>query len=108
MSSEIRDINLAPSGEMKIEWVRQHCDLLRMLHDEFEKTKPFAGKKVALSVHLEAKTAYLCLTMAAGGAKMYITGSNPLSTQDDVAAALVKAGIEVHAWYDCNEEEYNS
>ncbi len=107
MSSEIRDINLAPSGEMKIEWVRQHCDLLRMLHDEFEKTKPFAGKKVALSVHLEAKTAYLCLTMAAGGAKMYITGSNPLSTQDDVAAALVKNGLEVHAWHGTTEEEYN-
>ena len=68
MASEIRDINLAPSGETKIEWVRQHCDLLRMLYGEFEKTKPFAGKKVALSVHLEAKTAFLCLTMEIGRA----------------------------------------
>ena len=106
MPSEIRDINLAESGLRKIEWVRRNCSLLSMLHDEFEKTKPFAGKKIALSVHLEAKTAYLCLTLAAGGAEMYVTGSNPLSTQDDVAAALVKEGLEVHAWYDATPEEY--
>ncbi|MDD2968568.1 MAG: adenosylhomocysteinase [Lachnospiraceae bacterium] len=108
MSSEIRDINLAESGEQKIEWVKRNCDLLRTLEEEFSVSKPFAGKKVALSVHLEAKTAYLCKVLAAGGAQMYITGSNPLSTQDDVAAALVKAGLEVHAWYDCTPEEYES
>lgn len=107
MSSEIRDINLAKSGEQKIEWVRRNCDLLRTLEEEFEKTKPFEGKKIALSVHLEAKTAYLCKVLKAGGAEMYVTGSNPLSTQDDVAAALVKAGLEVHAWYDATDEEYN-
>lgn len=107
MSSEIRDINLAPGGEQKIEWVRRNCDLLRTLEGEFEKTKPFAGKKIALSVHLEAKTAYLCKVLKAGGAEMYVTGSNPLSTQDDVAAALVKAGLEVHAWYGATDEEYN-
>ena len=88
MSSEIRDINLAESGEQKIEWVRRNCDLLRMLEEEFSQSKPFAGKKVTLSVHLEAKTAYLCKVLAAGGAEMYVTGSNPLSTQDDVAAAV--------------------
>ena len=108
MSSEIRDINLAESGERKIEWVKRNCDLLRTLEKEFSEAKPFAGKKVTLSVHLEAKTAYLCLVLAAGGAEMYVTGSNPLSTQDDVAAALVKAGLEVHAWYDATEEEYNN
>ncbi len=108
MASEIRDINLAPSGELKIEWVKKHCDLLRTLEKEFSETKPFAGKKIALSVHLEAKTAYLCKVLKAGGADMYVTGSNPLSTQDDVAAALVKAGLEVHAWHDCNDEEYNA
>lgn len=107
MNSEIRDINLAPGGDQKIEWVKRNCDLLRTLESEFEKTKPFAGKKVALSVHLEAKTAYLCKVLKAGGAEMYVTGSNPLSTQDDVAAALVKAGLEVHAWYDATDEEYN-
>ena len=107
MASEIRDPNLAPSGAMKIAWVKDHCDLLRTLEKEFSETKPFAGKKVALSVHLEAKTAYLCKVLAAGGAEMYITGSNPLSTQDDVAAALVADGLEVHAWYDCTDEEYD-
>lgn len=107
-NSEIRDLNLAPGGEMKIEWVKKHCDLLRTLEEEFEKTKPFAGKKIALSVHLEAKTAYLCKVLKAGGAEMYVTGSNPLSTQDDVAAALVKAGLEVHAWHACTPEEYEA
>lgn len=108
MSSEIRDINLAASGEQKIEWVKRNCDLLRTLEEEFSQTKPFAGKKVALSVHLEAKTAYLCKVLAAGGAEMYVTGSNPLSTQDDVAAALAAAGLEVHAWYNSTPEEYNA
>ncbi len=108
MSSEIRDITLAESGERKIEWVKRNCDLLRTLEKEFTESKPFAGKKITLSVHLEAKTAYLCLVLAAGGAKMYVTGSNPLSTQDDVAAALVKAGLEVHAWYDATQEEYET
>ena len=77
MASEIRDINLAESGMRKIEWVRRNCPLLTMLHEEFSETKPFAGKKIALSIHLEAKTAYLCEVLAAGGAEMYITGSNP-------------------------------
>ena len=108
MSSEIRDINLAESGQKKIEWVKRNCDLLRTLEKEFKESKPFEGKKIALSVHLEAKTAYLCKVLAAGGAEMYITGSNPLSTQDDVAAALVADGLEVHAWYDCTPEEYES
>ena len=107
MPSEIKDIALAPDGRLKIAWVKEHCDLLRTLEKEFSETKPFAGKKIALSVHLEAKTAYLCLCLAAGGAEMYVTGSNPLSTQDDVAAALVDAGLEVHAVYGCSEEEYN-
>lgn len=108
MSSEIRDISLAASGEKKIEWVKRNCDLLRMLEEEFSKTKPFEGKKIALSVHLEAKTAYLCKVLAAGGAKMYVTGSNPLSTQDDVAAALVAAGLNVYAWYNATAQEYEA
>ena len=107
MSSEIRDINLAESGERKIEWVKRNCDLLRTLEKEFSETRPFEGKKIALSVHLEAKTAYLCKVLRAGGAQMYVTVSNPLSTQDDVAAALVKDGLEVHAWYGSTPEEYD-
>ncbi|MDE7052787.1 MAG: adenosylhomocysteinase [Lachnospiraceae bacterium] len=107
MMSQIRDIKLSPSGGHKIEWVRRNCPLLRSLEEEFSQTKPFAGKKIALSIHLEAKTAYLCKVLAAGGAEMYITGSNPLSTQDDVAAALVEAGLNVYAWHGATEEEYN-
>lgn len=106
--SQIRDIALAPSGAHKIEWVRRNCPLLRSLEEDFTKTKPFAGKKIALSIHLEAKTAYLCKVLAAGGAEMYITGSNPLSTQDDVAAALAEAGLNVYAWYNATDEEYNA
>ncbi len=107
MEFEIRDIELAPSGEKKIDWVRKNCPLLRSLEEDFSKTKPFEGVRVALSIHLEAKTAYLCKVLAAGGAEMYITGSNPLSTQDDVAAALVKSGLSVFAWYNSTEDEYN-
>ena len=104
--SIIRDISLAPSGENKIEWVRRNCPLLRSLEADFTKNRPFEGKRIALSIHLEAKTAYLCKVLAAGGAEMYVTGSNPLSTQDDVAAALVKAGLNVFAWHGATEEEY--
>ena len=104
--SEIKDIALAPSGAHKIDWVKKNCPLLRSLEAEFLETKPFAGTKIALSIHLEAKTAYLCKVLAAGGADMYITGSNPLSTQDDVAAALAAEGLNVYAWYGSTEEEY--
>ena len=106
--SIIRDISLFPSGENKIEWVRRNCPLLRSLEKDFSQTKPFTGRRIALSIHLEAKTAYLCKVLAAGGAEMYITGSNPLSTQDDVAAALVKAGMNVFAWHGATLEEYDA
>ncbi len=106
MDYEIKDINLAESGEHKIDWVRKNCPLLRSLEEDFSKERPFEGVRIALSIHLEAKTAYLCKVLAAGGAEMYITGSNPLSTQDDVAAALVAAGLSVYAWYNSTEEEY--
>ncbi len=104
--NEIRDIALAPSGETKIAWVRRNMPVLRGIEADFAREKPFAGMKIALSVHLEAKTAYLCRVLAAGGAEMYVTGSNPLSTQDDVAAALAAGGMEVHAVYGASEEEY--
>lgn len=108
MGNEIRDISLAPSGARKIEWVRRNCPLLKGLEEEFSRTKPFEGKRIALSIHLEAKTAYLCTVLKAGGAEMFITGSNPLSTQDDVAAALAADGMEVHAWHGASDEEYFS
>lgn len=106
MASEIRNPELWPDGNLKIDWVRHHMPLLNGLEKEFSREKPFTGLKIALSVHLEAKTAYLCRVLAAGGAEMYVTGSNPLSTQDDVAAALVHDGMNVFAWYGSTDEEY--
>ncbi len=106
MKYDIRDIKLAPYGHTKIEWVRDHMPLLRSLEEEFSKTKPFAGVRIALSVHLEAKTAYLCKVLAAGGAEMSVTGSNILSTQDDVCAALVEDGLSVFAYHDADIEQY--
>jgi len=105
-NSLVRDVSLWESGALKIEWVKSHMPLLNALEEEFGKNMPFKGLKVALSVHLEAKTAYLCKVLAAGGAQMYVTGSNPLSTQDDVAAALVHCGLNVFAWHGATEEEY--
>ena len=107
MRSEIKDINLAESGHRKLSWVRRNMPILSALETRFREEKPFAGLKIALSIHLEAKTAYLCEVLAAGGAEMYVTGSNPLSTQDDVAAALVRDGITVFAKYGVSAEEYN-
>ncbi|MBR1698173.1 MAG: adenosylhomocysteinase [Bacteroidales bacterium] len=106
MASHIKDSNLWESGELKLSWVRAHMPLLEGIQKDFEKSQPFKGLKVALSVHLEAKTAHLCEVLSAGGADMYITGSNPLSTQDDVAAALVHEGLNVFAIHGCTEEEY--
>lgn len=107
MASEIRDLSLWESGKRKIEWVKGNMPLLRGIEEDFVNTRPFEGLKVTLSIHLEAKTAYLCKVLAAGGAEMYVTGSNPLSTQDDVAAALVHDGLNVYAWHDCTSEEYH-
>ena len=104
--STIRDISLAPGGEKKIAWVERNMPLLRSIAEDMKRERPFEGLKIALSVHLEAKTAYLCRVMALGGAQMHITGSNPLSTQDDVAAALAAGGLEVHAVHGCTEDEY--
>ncbi|RAP26826.1 Adenosylhomocysteinase [Brevibacillus laterosporus] len=104
--SIVKDMALAPNGHLKIDWVKEHMPVLNRIRERFEQEKPFAGKKVAISLHLEAKTAYLAKVVQAGGAEVTITGSNPLSTQDDVCAALVEDGIRVFAKYNPSEEEY--
>lgn len=106
--SIIHDIALAPEGHLKIDWVRAHMPVLNSIREQFEKEQPFAGLKVAISLHLEAKTAYLAKVVQAGGAQVTITGSNPLSTQDDVCAALVEDGITVFAKYNPEPEEYKN
>ncbi len=106
MESMIRDIKLAPSGHDKIEWVKNFMPVMAAIDEEFSKTKPFAGKKMVITLHLEAKTAYMAEIFQHAGAEVAITGSNPLSTQDDIAAALVEDGLNVFAWHGCTEEEY--
>jgi adenosylhomocysteinase len=106
--SSIKDISLYESGERKIQWASAHMPVLRSIAEEFVRDKPLNGIKIALSVHMEAKTAYLCRVLEMGGAEMHVTGCNPLSTQDDVAAAVAKGGIDVHAWHGATEEEYTA
>ena len=106
MNYDIRDKSLAPYGHTKIEWVRNNMPLLRGFEEEFRNAKPFDGVRISLSIHLEPKTAYLCKVLAAGGAQMSITGSNSLSTQDDVCAALVDDGLSVFAYHGATDEEY--
>ncbi len=104
--SNIKDISLAPSGEKKIEWAWRNMPLLRKIKADFEAELPLKGLKIALAVHMEAKTACLCRVLAAGGAEVHATGCNPLSTQDDVAAAVAAGGIDVHAHHGSSPEQY--
>ncbi len=107
MKSIIRDAKLAPQGHDKINWVIEHMPVLNSLNADFLKTKPLAGVNMVVTVHLEAKTAYLCMVLKNAGANVVVTGSNPLSTQDDVAAALAEHGVGVFAWYNTTSEEYD-
>ena len=106
--SDIADISLAPSGEKKIRWAAAHMPVLNAIAEDFRRERPLEGLRVALSVHLEAKTAWLCRVMEMGGAEMFVTGSNPLSTQDDVAAALAAGGMQVFARHGATPEEYEA
>ena len=104
--SHVRDTSLAEYGRMKIEWVRDFMPALCAIRERFEREKPFAGKKITISIHMEAKTAFLALCLAAGGAEVHATGCNPLSTQDDVAAGLASMGVECYAMHGVSAEEY--
>ena len=107
MDSVIRDIDLAPQGIQKIDWVEKHMPVLSGIAKQFREEQPFAGLKVVVSVHLEAKTAYLAQVIHEGGGEVYATGSNPLSTQDDVCAGLASRGVTVLATHGCTLEEYH-
>lgn len=105
--SIIKNPDLAPEGYKKLEWVSQNMPVLNMLREEFVKDKPLSGKRVACCLHLEAKTGYLLQTLQAAGAEVVACASNPLSTQDDVVAALVDSGITVYAVHGETAEEYH-
>ncbi|HML26000.1 MAG TPA: adenosylhomocysteinase, partial [Methanomethylovorans sp.] len=98
---------LIESGDQKIEWARVHMPVLDIIRKNFEKEKPLEGHRIAMALHVEAKTAVLVETLAAGGAEVAITGCNPLSTQDDVSAALcTRDNISSCAKYECTNDEY--
>ena len=107
MNSMIKDIALAPTGHQKIAWVKEHMPLLNILNERYAEKKIFDGLNMVVTIHLEAKTAYLAQTLKNCGANVVVTGSNPLSTQDDVAAALADSGITVFATNACSQEEYD-
>ncbi|MBS7387816.1 MAG: adenosylhomocysteinase [Eubacteriales bacterium] len=104
--STVRDMSLAEYGRMKILWVRDFMPALSVIRDRFEAEQPFRGMKITTSIHMEAKTAYLALCLAAGGAEVHATGCNPLSTQDDVAAGLASLGVNTYAEYGVDKEQY--
>ena len=106
MKSMIKDINLADAGEKRIEWARRHMPVLEKIKTEFAREKPLDGVNITACLHVTVETANLIRTLHAGGANVALAGSNPLSTQDDVAAALAKSGITVCAFRGENDEEY--
>ncbi len=105
--STLRNPELAPLGHDKMDWVRRKMPVLMALRERYIRDLPFQGERIAISLHLEAKTAILAELLHMGGASVSITSSNPLSTQDDVAAALASKGMEVHAFRGADEKEFD-
>lgn len=103
---KVKDLKLAGEGQKNIEWATHHMPVLSILHSEFEKSKPFKGIKIGCCLHMTKETAVLAKTLRSGGADVYLCGSNPLSTKDDVCAALAKDGIHVYAWHGVTNDEY--
>jgi adenosylhomocysteinase len=106
LPSIVRDLQLAPSGRQKIAWAWANMPVLRQIAAEWQETRPLAGLRVAVSVHVEAKTACLAQTLALAGAEVALTGCNPLSTQDDVAAALAADGMAVYCVHGADAAAY--
>jgi len=102
----VKDIKLAHEGKLKIEWAESRMPVLMSIKERFIREKPLRGLRLAACLHVTKETAVLIKTLKAGGAEVAICGSNPLSTQDDVAAALAEESIETYAWRGVNNEEY--
>jgi adenosylhomocysteinase len=103
---QIKDKSLAPQGHLQIEWAAKHMPVLNIIKTRFEKEKPLKGQTIAACLHVTKETAVLIKVLIAGGANVALCGSNPLSTQDDVAAALADSGVHVFAWRGQNTEDY--
>lgn len=106
MKYKIKDIRLAEQGKKKIEWAESRMPVLRHLQKLYEKKKPLAGHRIGGCLHVTKETAVLIKTFKKAGAEMAWSGCNPLSTQDDVAASLVKEGVSIFAWRGLSEKEY--
>ncbi|MBC7080379.1 MAG: adenosylhomocysteinase [Methanothrix sp.] len=104
--SIVKDITLADAGARRMEWARRHMPVLQLIKEEFERERPLEGIRIVACLHVTVETANLIEALRAGGAEIALTGSNPLSTQDDVAAALASRGIHVYAFRGENESEY--
>ncbi|HEV2744903.1 MAG TPA: adenosylhomocysteinase [Rubrobacter sp.] len=104
--SVIKDPALAPDGHKKIDWVAQHAPVLNAIAKEQLADGSLRGKKISMTIHLEAKTAYLATLLSEAGADVTVSGSNPLSTQDDVCAALAERGVRVYATHDPSDEDF--
>ncbi len=103
---QVKDKTLAPQGNLQIEWAAKHMPVLNIIKTRFEKEKPFKSQTLAACLHVTKETAVLIKALISGGADIALCGSNPLSTQDDVAAALADSGVHVFAWRGQNTEEY--
>ena len=103
---QVKDKSLAPQGKLQIEWAAAHMPVLSQIRKRFIKEKPFKGFTLGACLHVTKETAVLVETLVDGGAKVVLCGSNPLSTQDDVAAALANEGVHVFAWRGQNTKEY--
>jgi len=106
MKYKVKNTALAEKGKLNIAWAESRMPVLMKIKEEFEKTKPFKGLTIGVALHVTKETAVLVKTLKAGGATVALAAANPLSTQDDVAAALVEEGINVFAWAGEKEEEY--
>lgn len=106
MDYKVKDIGLAEQGELNLSWASGHMPVLSIIKERFEKEKPLNGVTIAASLHCTKETGVLVRVMEAGGAKIALAGSNPLTTQDDVVAALAQSGTNVFAWRRQTKEEY--
>ena len=104
--SKVKNPALANEGRLRIQWAESRMPVLMALRKQYEKTKPFKGAKIAGCIHVTKETAVLVETLRAAGAEVSWSGCNPLSTQDDVAAALAANGTEIFAWHGMNTEEF--
>jgi len=106
MQFKVKDVSLAEQGELLIDWASVHMPVLNLIWQRFEREKPLRDVSLGACLHVTKETAVLIRTLMAGGARVALCGSNPLSTQDEVAAALAKTGVNVYAWRGENTDEY--